>query len=67
MDKDLVLSLSVHSVNTTVGPNGITPSLLVFGTIPRLPIGGLNTLPSSQKKRFEAMKTAREEMLAITA
>ena len=45
-NKNLILSLSVHAVNTTVGPNGITPSLLVFGAIPRLPIGGLNILPS---------------------
>ena len=67
MDKNLILSLSVHAVNTTVGPNGITPSLLVFGTIARLPIGGLNALPSTEKESFEAMKTAREEMLAITA
>ena len=39
----------------------------MFETIPRLPIGGLNTLPSTQKERFKAMKTAREDMLAITA
>jgi len=64
---DLILSIAVHAVNSTVGPDGITPSLLVFGTVPKLPIAHLETISPTQKERFQAMKSAKEEMLAITA
>ncbi len=49
------LPISTHAVNNTAGPEGITPTVLLFGTTPRY-------LPPEQKARFEAMKTARTEM-----
>lgn len=67
MSKETLLSLSTHAGNTTAGSEGLTPSLLVFGAIPRLPIGNLTSIPPTQKQRFEAMKMAREEMYTITA
>lgn len=63
----LVLSLATHAVNTNTGPNGLTPSLLVFGAMPKLPLGSMQTIQPSQRDRFEAMKLAKEEMLKITA
>jgi hypothetical protein len=35
--KELRLALSVKAVNDCVGPEGLVPSLLVFGVMPRLP------------------------------
>ena len=64
---EVILSLSVHAVNNTAVPDGIVPTLLVFGTMPRLPLPAFSSLPVPQEQRFEEMKTAREEMMSITA
>jgi len=48
LDINLVLSTAVHAVNKKVGPHGLTPSLLVFGASPKLPIGSLSVIPKSQ-------------------
>ncbi|KAF2741607.1 putative integrase, partial [Sporormia fimetaria CBS 119925] len=34
--EDLILQMAVKAVNDTSGPNGLVPTLLVFGTYPRL-------------------------------
>jgi len=31
LDDDLIMSIAVHAVNCTAGPDGITPVLLLFG------------------------------------
>ena len=67
LPKEIILSTSVHAVNTTARPIGLVPTLLMFGTLPRLPLTGMNSIPLSQKERFAAMKLAREEMMTITA
>ena len=64
---EVLLSLAVHAVNNTAGPDGIVPTLLVFGSLPRLPLPAFSSLPLTQQQRFDAMKTARDEMMAITA
>lgn len=46
---DLTLSISVHAVNTTVGPNGLVPTLLLLGTLPKLPIPSLSSVARTQK------------------
>ena len=66
-DIHVALSLAVYAVNTTTSPNGLTPSLLVFGAIPKLPLGSLRSLSNTQKEGSAAMRAAREEMLGITA
>lgn len=60
MDRETLLSLLTHAVNSTTGPDGLTLSLLVFGAIPRLPIDTLSTIAPTQKDRFQSMKMARE-------
>ena len=61
------LALSVHAVNNTAGPDGITPSILVYGSVPRLPLPDTRTMLATQIRRFEAMRAARREMETITA
>ena len=67
VDCHLVLTIAVHAVNTTAGPDGITPSLLLFGTSPKLPIATLSLLKPNQRDRFRAIESAKKEMLSITA
>jgi hypothetical protein len=51
-------------MNDTMGPEGLVPTLLVFGSVPRLSIG--DQLPS-QNERMSAMKSARCEMYSIVS
>ena len=67
LSKHLRLALAVHAVNNTAGPDGITPSILVFGTVPRIPLPDSASMPLEQKDRLEAMQVARKEMETITA
>lgn len=59
------LKLAIKAINDTMNSEGLVPSLLVFGCLPRFP--GSNTNYPIQKDRFEALKTARAEMEQITA
>jgi hypothetical protein len=34
--KDIILQIAVKAVNDTAGPDGLVPTLLVFGTYPRM-------------------------------
>ncbi|RAL62549.1 hypothetical protein DID88_004400 [Monilinia fructigena] len=34
--KDMILQMAVKAINDTVGPDGIVPTLLVYGTYPRM-------------------------------
>jgi hypothetical protein len=49
----------VKALNDTAGPDGLVPSLLVFGFFPRTP-DAPKEFPA-QRARFQAMKTARAE------
>ncbi len=55
------LQLAGHAVNNTAGPDGITPTLLVLGAVPRIPLPDSNSLPLHQKERIESMRTARKK------
>eukprot|EP00171_Calliarthron_tuberculosum_P000524 IDg524t1 len=65
MDQHDVLSISVHAMNTTAGPNGLIPTLLVFGCLPQLP-SGFSDVPE-QRERMKTMIQARNEMAVIIA
>ncbi len=65
IDKNIVLKLAVRAMNDTMGPEGLVPSYLVFGCIPRFPSTD-STLPT-QQQRMDAMQAARREMAIITA
>ncbi len=52
--------MAVKAVNDTVGPHDLCPSLLVFGTLPKLPDISPRDLPT-QRERKRAVVSAREE------
>ena len=63
--KETALRLAVKALNDTMGPEGLVPSLLVFGVLPRFP--AVNTNLPDQVERMEALKEARAEAATITA
>jgi hypothetical protein len=65
LDSNLVLRLSIEAMNDTMGPEGLVPSLLVFGVLPRFP--ATQTSLPNQKDRMEALSAARSEMETITS
>eukprot|EP00170_Pyropia_yezoensis_P001807 contig_7709_g1811 len=62
LSQESALILACHAMNSTAGTNGLIPTLLVFGVIPRMPVAPLR-LPV-QRDRVQAMVTARAEVLA---
>lgn len=59
MSKELYLALAVKSMNDTASPNGLVPSLLLFGAMP--PIPGSNLAYSSHFQSQSALEVARKE------
>ena len=59
------LSLAIQAMNNTAGPNGLSPTLLVFGIAPRIPENPTD-LPS-QEERMRALQKAQSEMNKATA
>jgi hypothetical protein len=60
----LALSLANKAMNGTVSPDGLAPTLVVFGIIPRLSADG--SLPN-QHDRMLAINSARREMDTIVS
>lgn len=46
LDKESALQAAVKSVNASVGPNGLVPTLLVYGALPRLGFSTDQPFPS---------------------
>jgi hypothetical protein len=65
LDSNLVLRLSIKAMNDTMGPEGLVPSLLVFGVLQRVP--ATRTSLPNQKDRMEAFSAARSEMETIAS
>lgn len=65
MRKDVLLKLAVKATNDTIGLNGLVPSLLVFGIIPRFPI--ISSELPQQEARMKVLAEARAEYEAIIA
>lgn len=63
--KEAILQATFKAVNDTVGPNGIVPTLLVFGAYPRLTEDSAPT-PSSLK-RAAAVQKAMKELRKVQA
>ncbi|EED15482.1 conserved hypothetical protein [Talaromyces stipitatus ATCC 10500] len=62
---DMALQMAVKSVNDTAGPNGLVPTLLVFGAYPRLT---QNDAPAiSVEQRATALKKATAEVRKLYA
>lgn len=65
IDPELALRYAVKGINDTSGPEGLVPSLLVYGMLPRFPTPS-SSLPD-QEHRMRALETARREMSTITS
>lgn len=65
MQKTFLLRLATKAINDTMGVDGLVPSLLVFGFIPRFPI--ISTKLLNQTERMKALATAKAEYEAIVA
>ncbi len=65
MKNEIALRLALKACNDTLGPEGLVPSLLVFGCIPRFP--SVESSIPAQKHRMIAMQKAKSEMETITA
>ena len=61
---DICLQLAVKAVNDTAGPNGLVPTLLVFGAYPRIADDPPTT---SVLKRAQAARTAMKELRRLNA
>lgn len=60
------LSTAIHAMNNTAGQNGLIPTLLVLGVLPRFPFSS-SDLPE-RHERMKAMKNSRDEMIkAVSA
>ena len=47
------LSLAVQGLKNTAGPEGLIPTLLVFGMVPEIPIGNLEHIPLPNGNAFK--------------
>lgn len=65
IEPEVILRYAVKAMNDSMGPEGLVPSLLVFGTIPTFPITESNR--PEQAERLAAMAKARDEMAKISA
>lgn len=62
---EAILQMSIKAVNDTAGPNGLVPTLLVFGAYPRI---NLDSPPSPLAlKRAEAIQTAMKALRKANA
>ncbi|KAF8854919.1 hypothetical protein BDZ45DRAFT_758082 [Acephala macrosclerotiorum] len=65
IDKDIVLQMAVKAVNDSAGPDGLVPTLLVFGAYPRMTS---EDAPSpSVVKRAETIRAATKEVRRLHA
>ena len=65
MSPELSLRCAIKGMNDTLGPEGLVPTYLVYGTFPSFPI--CRNAPPSQEDRMRALATARAEMATITS
>ena len=61
LNKNTRLSLAVQGLNNTAGSDGLIPTLLVFGMVPKIPIGNLEHIPPTQRELFQALETLGEK------
>jgi hypothetical protein len=63
IDKEIMLQMAVKAINDSAGPDGIVPTLLVFGAYPRLT--EIDPPSPSVTKRAEAIRAATKEVAAF--
>lgn len=67
LDDKVTFSIATKALNDTAGPEVLTPTLLAFGMMPKIPLGYAQNTAPSQRERFAAIELARKEMEALTA
>jgi hypothetical protein len=60
INKEIMLQIAVKAINNSAGPDGIVPTLLVFGAYPRLT--KIDPSSSLVNKRAEAIRAATKEV-----
>ena len=65
MDRNIVLCIAFKAMNDNMGHNGLVPSYLVFGCVPRFPSVD-SKLPEHQS-RMEALPRALQEMITVAS
>ncbi|KAF1934823.1 hypothetical protein EJ02DRAFT_460893, partial [Clathrospora elynae] len=65
MPDKAILQMAVKAVNDTAGPDGLVPTLLVFGAYPRMTTE--SPLSPSMVKRSEAIQKATKALRKLTA
>ena len=63
--KELILQMAVKAVNDTAGPDGLVPTLLVFGAYPRM--SNLDPPAPSVAERATAIRKAMVEIAKLRA
>jgi transposase InsO family protein len=59
--QELALAYSQKAINETIGTDGLVPTLLVYGSMPRFRAAGLDARLQPNSERFRCMATARAE------
>lgn len=59
MDREAVLQCAVKSVNDSVGPDGLVPTLLVYGALPRLGLPTDRPSPTAQQRALAVRKATK--------
>lgn len=65
LEKAIVLRLALKAMNDTIGPEGLVPSYLVFGSLPKFPT--VHASLPDQRRRMKALESARTEYATIVA
>jgi hypothetical protein len=65
INKEIMLQMAVKAINDSAGPDGIVPTLLVFGAYPRLT--KIDPPSPSVTKRAEAIRAATKEVRRLYA
>jgi hypothetical protein len=65
IDKEMMLQMAVKAINDSAGPNGIVPTLLVFGAYPRLT--EIDPPSLLVTKRAKAIRAATKEVCRLYA
>lgn len=65
LNKETILQMAAKAINDTAGPNGVVPTLLVFGAYPRMTEYDAPTPTMTQ--RAAAIKNAMKELQRIRA
>jgi hypothetical protein len=65
INKDIALQMAFKAINNTAGPDGIVPTLLVYGALPRM--SEYNPPSPSVTQRSNALRKAIEEIKSLQA